>query len=152
MYFIIHEENSCHNSGLYIYFFPHKDQQRAIRWQTYHIQEHYWSAECVFPLISQLCYNSEILGGSETDEPVYFGVCCRASSVCGHWGKSTHDNALHGSDTSPVLFTVSWLGRNQPINLDFCFAFNRVRFFWWGCVLFFLFFVCVFFFCSMFAW
>lgn len=76
---------------------------------------HWWSVECVFPLISYFCYDSEILGWCKTEESVYFGVCCSASNVYSHslWESTL---IMHGS--SCVLFTVSWWGNKISLYIS----------------------------------
>lgn len=133
MYFNIHKEKRCHKSGLFSNISPHVNQRRKFRRQTYHM----WDIDVELNVSFHwfhLCYNSEILGWCETDESVYFSVCCSASNVYGHslWESTP---TMHCMDLMHHVSYSLWADgkkKDQPINFDLSFGFwLRWIFFFW---------------------
>lgn len=88
---------------------------------------HKWSAECVFPSISYLCYNSEILGWCKTEKSVSFLVCVvvlQMSTVilC----EKVPQQCTAWIIMCPIHCELMGKEKkiHQPINFDFSFGFG----------------------------
>lgn len=84
-------------------------------------------------MISYLCYNSEIFGNGVKLMQLFILVCCHALNVVFvlfFRFQKYPNNALHGSDASCVLFTVSWWGGDQPIKCRTSFLLVTFFLFW----------------------